>query len=202
MELRIPVTKGKDFVILDTKDIPEDVYVAIVAEGLKSFVNRGMSKITVKDLEGAELEAAKAAAMKKANENLEAIKTGQIRIAGAKKDKVSGAVNTEAMRLARLAVKAAMKAKGIKVSHVEASEITKAAKSLIQEDESYLVEAKANVEAANKKGDAIADAIANIPISAKKKAAAEKDAAKKKADKTLSAAKAGKPAKHRPQLNA
>ena len=171
----------------------------MVLAGAKAFLNRGM---TGKSMAGLEGEARERAAMEQAAKNKEACETGKIRIIGTKAEKTSGAINTEAMRLARLAVKAAMKKKGIKVSYVEASEITKAAKALVATDPSYLTTAKANVEEATSKGDAIAEAIASIPISASKKAKAEKEAAARKADKPLSAAKAGKPAKHKPAVHA
>src|SRR3546814_3687824 len=73
---------------------------------------------------------------------------GKVKITGAAKvKKASGAVMTEAMRLARNLVKDAMKANKIKISTVKASEITKAAKALIEADASILATAESNLKA-------------------------------------------------------
>lgn len=205
--LSIPVTKGKATVDIDTDGIPQDVYEYALAEGLKVLVNRGMSKITTKGLEGAELDKAKAAAMAKAQENVEAIKAGKVRkTGGAKKTGVSGAVNTEAMRLARNLIKDEMKRVGIKLAHVSASEITAAAKEYLATDPSLIETAKANLEARQK-----VDVGAKINLKSLLKedpelvAKAEARKAKAKADAPLSAKQAGKfkaRAKGQPQLNA
>lgn len=188
----IPVTKAKASVEVDTDVIPEDVYAYALQLGLKELVNRGMTKITVAKLEGEELSKAQAAALAQAEKNVEAINAGTVRKTGAKAaGKASGATMTEAMRLARALIKDQMKAQGIKVSHVEASEITRYAKQLVEADSSLLETAKANIEARSKA--TIAIDVTTIKTSPKLVAAAE---AKKKAPKdgTLSAKQAGKPA--------
>ena len=58
-----------------------------------------------------------------------------------------GPVRTECLRIARKLVKDELKAQGIKVSHVEASEITRAAKDLISKDRTIFKEARANLKA-------------------------------------------------------
>jgi hypothetical protein len=149
--MKVPVTKGKSFVEFDTEKLPEAVYAEALLQGLKTLVNRGMSKVTTGNL--GDEEAVKAEAMVIAQKNVEAINEGKIKFSGkaAGKSKVSGAVNTEAMRIARNRVKDALKAAGMKISYVKASDITSAAKELIaSEDEasdtSCIAMAKANLD--------------------------------------------------------
>lgn len=148
--IEVPVTKGGGVVQFDTDTIPAEVYAAALAEGLKAFVNKGMAKIATKGLEGEKLEQAKAAAMKKGEENAEAIRNGTIKLPGKKaKSKVSGAIMTEAMRLARATVKAAMKEAKLKLSHYKASQISALAKQYLETDEGkkLIDKAKENLEA-------------------------------------------------------
>lgn len=147
--LEISVTKGAGTVSIDTDAIPVDVYSEALRLGLKEMVNRGMSKITVKGLEGEKLDEARAAAMTKAAENVEAINSGKVRMGtgAAKKSKESGKVMTEARRLARNIVKDELRKAGHKVSHYAASDITAAANQLIEADPSIVEQAKANLEA-------------------------------------------------------
>ena len=64
-------------------------------------------------------------------------------------DKVKDeSVKTEARRLARAFVKAELKRQGVKVSHVEASEITKAAYYLLHCEPSIIADAKRNLKKA------------------------------------------------------
>lgn len=143
----IPVTKGKASIEINIDDVPNDVYKEALLLGLKELVNRGMSKVTVAKLEGAELDKAKAAAMAIAAKNVEAIKTSKIKFAGKKtKSGESAAVMTEALRLAKNLVKDEIKRAGGKISHYKASEITLAAKELLAQDESLVIQAKANLE--------------------------------------------------------
>lgn len=142
--LAIPITKAKKNVSIDTDKLPEDVYAAALAEGLKALCNKNMSKITVKDLEGDELAAAQEAAYAKGMENLQNLMEGNL-----KKRKSAGKesreVTTEARRLAREAVKAAFREAGKKISGIKASVITAAADELIAEDDSYVIKARENV---------------------------------------------------------
>lgn len=142
--LTIPITKAKKNLPVNTDELPEEMYALALAEGLKALLNKNMSKITVKDLEGEELDAAKEAALAKGQENLNNLMSGNI-----KKRKAAGKesreVTTEARRLAREAVKAAFREAGKKISGIKASVITAAADELIAEDTSYVEKARENV---------------------------------------------------------
>lgn len=201
--VKVPVTKGKGFVTVDVAKFPENVWNEIIAQGLKVMVNRGMTKITVAKLEGEDLAKAQAAAMEVAEKNLNNMLAGKVRITAAKGDgKVPGVVMTEARRIAKQMVKDMMKREGIKLRDVDAKDITAAANALIASDETIIAKAQANIDSVKEEGTKVADILAGIakaiPINEKKKAKNEADAAAKKAEKTLSAAQAGKPAKRKP----
>lgn len=194
--IKVRITKGGGSVDIDTDKLPDAVYQEALAKGLELLANRKMTKITVAKLEGEQLAAAQSAAMEQAGKNVEDMYSGNIRKTSTKSAKTSGAVNTEAMRLARNLVKDAMKREGIKVSYVEASEITKAAKALIEADPSLIDQAKEAIAARDAKASQVGETLVNVaksvPISAKKQAKAEADAAKKKTEAGLSAKQAGK----------
>lgn len=193
--LQVPITKAKGaFVEIDTDALPQDVFTEAVLQGLKVLANRGTSKITKAAYPNA--DELKAAAIEKAEEQKTAMLEGKIKLTGQKKaGGVTGAVRTEAMRLARQLVKDEMKRAGIKISHVEASEITKAAKELLEAMPDLIEQAKATIAARQQEADKVKSAIniselvkANPALVAKaeaKKAAAKKDA-------PISAKQAGK----------
>ena len=191
-ELKIPVTKGKGHIIVNTDKLPDAVYKEAMIQGLKVIANRGMTKITKETYPNP--EELKAAAMAQAEKTLEAMYAGKIRIMGAKADKISGVVMTEARRLARALVKDQLKKMGVKVSYVEASEITKAANAYIASNPQIVKDAEASLKERDEKAQATRDAlsglVAAIPQSDKKIKAAE--AAKAKAKEVLSKTQAGK----------
>jgi hypothetical protein len=188
--MSVPITKGKTTLDIDTETLPEDVYREVILQGLKVLMNRGTSKITKEFYPDS--EEMKAAAVKTAEAQIEALKTGKIKFSGSSKvKKASGAVMTEARRLARNMVKDAMKEAGYKISHVEASEITKAANALLEADPSLVETAKANLEERAKKPMAI-DIKSLVKESPKLVAKAEEKKAKAKASAPLSAKQAGK----------
>jgi len=143
--MQIPISKGKDlFIPFDTAEIdqlPEESYREILFQGLKQVLNRGMSGEGLqssKGLEGRDLERNQTALMDKAEENLEAVKRGEIRVTGGKAKAKAGsnkALTTEAMRLARLYIKDALKRDGKKVSLISGKEITAAAKALLEDED-------------------------------------------------------------------
>lgn len=193
--LSIPVTKAKAAMEIDTdllETLPEEVYREIIIQGLKTLLNRGTSKITKTTYPNE--EELKAAATAAAEKQLQDMKDGKIKLsAGAKSKKASGAVMTEARRLAKNLVKAAMKAKGIKVSHVDAKEITKAANAVLDDPEQgkkLIEQAEANL--AERAEVAVSgDILAAIAINPEKKAKAEKKSAEEKEARQLSKTQAG-----------
>lgn len=187
--LQIPITKAKGkFVEIDTDQIPQDVFTEAVLQGLKVLANRGTSKITKAAYPDA--DELSAAAVEKANEQVELIMTSKIKFTGQKKSAgISGAVRTEAMRLAKALVKDELKRAGYKISHIEASEITKVAKEYLEASPELFEQAKANIEArAAVKVGAKLDIKSLVKESPK---LVEKANARKKAG-TLSATQAGK----------
>lgn len=187
--IAVPIKNGAGDVTVDTRLLPDEVYREVLLQGLKAISERNMSKLTK---EAYPVEAERKAAIKaKAEENVKAMYDGKIKITGKTVKKVSGAIMTEAMRLARNLVKDAMKANKIKISHVRASEITGAAKQLIEADPSIVTTAEANLktrEATPVKIN-IASLIKTDPELVKKDEAKKAEA---KASKPLSAKQAGK----------
>lgn len=150
--LNVPITKAGSSLSIDTDALPEEAFRAVVEAGLKALLNLGMSKILTKGLEGDQLSAAQAAALAKATENLDNLKAGKVKkgratAKDANGNKVSGPVMTEARRLAKEVVKNEIRAAGMKISHIEASVITKAANELIAADPSFITKATENLEA-------------------------------------------------------
>lgn len=185
--MQIAVTKAKGTIEVDTDTIPEDVYAEALMQGLKVLLNRGASKVTKAAIPDA--EALKAKAMEIAQEQLALVMSGDIKFTGvAKKAKVSGAVMTEARRLARNVVKDVLKKAGEKISHYDAKEITKAANELLAQDDSLIAQAEANL-AERAKVPVKIDVKALIRVNPTKVAAAEAKA--KKAKDQLSAKQAG-----------
>lgn len=190
--LSIPVPKaGKEaFIEVDTdKDIPStEIYQYLMVLGLKTVLNRGMSKVTAADIPDSAKRMAEA--MRIANLQLEAMREGKVRGAGAVK-KASGEVMTEARRIAKAMVKDGLRAAGRKPSLIPPKMITELAKQLIESDSSIIAKAKEVVEArkAAPVSDTITALFANVKDDPKLVEKAAKDKAKRK---QLSAAQAGK----------
>lgn len=188
--ITISLKNGAGTVEVDTAQLPDDVYREALMQGLKVIAERAMSKIT-KEAYPDEAER-KAAIKAKAEANIADMYAGKIKITGrATAKKASGAVITEAMRLARNLVKDAMKANKIKISHVKASEITAAAKALIESDSSIVTTAEANLKAREATPVKL-DVTKLIHVDAELVRKDEAKKAKAKADKPLSAKQAGK----------
>lgn len=186
--INVPITKGGSTVEIDTEKLPDAVYAEIVLQGLKVLLNRGMSKITKTSTKDA--DELKALSMQAAEKNVIAVYEGTIKFTGGKAKKASGAVMTEARRIAKGLVKDALKEEGIKISHVAAKEITALANQLIEADPSIVETAKANLEERAKKPIAI-DIKSLVKVDPKLVAKADA----KKAKDQLSAKQAGKVAK-------
>ena len=197
--LQIPVTKGKATIDFDTDWLSDEVYTIVVMEGLKTLLNRGTSKVTKETYpDEAELRAK---AMEIAAAQVEKVKTGDIKKTGAAKSKESGKVMAEARRIARGYVKDLMKEAGIKISHVKASEITKAANDMIAGDPTIIEQAKANIEQAETAPKAKIDIKSLIKTDPELVAKAEAKAAKEKAERAtqLSKTQAGKAKTRKPK---
>ena len=192
--LNVPITKAGAALSVDTDALPEEAFRAVVEAGLKALLNLGMSKILTKGLEGDKLSEAQAAALAKATENLDNLKAGKVKrgrstAKDANGNKVSGPVMTEARRLAKEVVKNEIRAAGMKISHIEASVITKAANELIAADPSFITKATENLEARSQVKTTI-NISTLVHESPKLVAKAEKAKAERKTQ--LSAKQAGK----------
>lgn len=196
-DINVPVAKAKGYLTI-TKDeidaLPEPVFREVLLQGFKSVFGRGQSKITADTIP--DETARKAAAMAAAEKNWEDCKRGEIRITGGKKKAGTGAIMTEARRLARQAVKDSLKAAGEKLSHYEAKDITAAANALIEEYPSYVEQATKNIEERKAKPTVGDNIMSLIKVSDKKVKAAQ---AKKEKSAGLSVKQAGLTAKVRPQ---
>lgn len=206
----IPITKVKGASVdIDFNALPDDVYKEMLYLGAKEYINSvKMSKIGagLTKLSGTELEKAQAAVVAQAKANAEAMATGKdFKFHGEAKGatKVSGAVQTEAMRLAKNIVKDLMKKAGLKISHTPASEITAAAKEVLRQMPDLIATAEANLKARAEtpvKGIDIKSLVHADPALVAKADAAK--AAKKK-DAPLSAKQAGLVApKQKPKASA
>lgn len=140
----IAVTKAKKTLEVDIDKLSDKVLREVITQGLKVLLNRGASKVTAANIP--DKEERESEAMKIAEAQLELVYTEKIRFTGGKAKKTSGAVNTEAMRIARNMVKDGMKKIGLKISHVKASEITAAAKELLEASPEIIQQAEANLE--------------------------------------------------------
>jgi len=205
--LNIPITKaGNRPIEIDPEALNDEMFKLALTEGLKVLLNSRMTKVGAqKGLEGEELAKSQAAAYTKAEENAKALLEGKFKkgratgAVGADGKKVPGVVMTEARRLAKEIVKNELRAAGIRISHVEASEITKAANALIEADPSFIAQATANIEGRSQV-KAKLDIASLVHESPKLKAAAE--ARKAAAKEVLSAKQAGKAAPRKAQPTA
>jgi len=188
--IQFALKNGAGDVEVDTALLPNEVYKEVLIQGLKAIAERNMSKLTKEAYpdEGQRKQAIHDRAM----ENVQAMYDGKIKITGAAKvKKASGAVMTEAMRLARNLIKDAMKANKIKISTVKASEITKAAKAYIETNPGLIATAEANIKAREETPMTL-DIKSLIKVDPELVAKDEAKKAKAKADKPLSKAQAGK----------
>jgi hypothetical protein len=196
----IPITKVKGAdVEVNFDELPIEVYKEMLFLGAKEYINKvGMSKIGagLTKLDGTELEKAQKDVVAQAKKNVSDMNSGKIKYHGESKSatKVSGAVNTEAMRLAKNIVKDLMKKAGLKISHTPASEITVAAKEVLKAMPDLYKTAEANLEARAKTptiaGLDIKSLVHADPVLVAN-AEAAKAAKKKKKGGTISAKQAG-----------
>lgn len=146
--LNIPIVKAKETIPLDTNAVPEDVFAEAVAIGFKVLLNRGATKITATAYPSE--DDRRAAAMEAAKKQLEMVMTSKIKFTGGKVKKATGAIMTEARRIAREIVKNTIKSNGGKVSHYKSSEITRIANAVIEADPEIVKQAEANLRERSK----------------------------------------------------
>jgi hypothetical protein len=199
--LTVSISKGRSGDLeVDTAKLAEYVYIQALKEGTKVLVNKGMSKLVKSDFKT--MPEFQAAVRAKAEENLKAMYEGTMVIRGAKSakgDKVPAEVMTLARNMARAIVKSELKKKGFKISLVKSAQITKAANLLLTQRPEIIAKAAADVAAQEQEAAEGDSVIAGIQEDPELKA----KAAKAKAEKQLSASKAGKVAQRgRPSLNA
>lgn len=149
---RIELKGNAGTVEIDPDDITDmEVYQAIFVAGLEAFINKanGAAKaITgVTKLEGKALEERQATIREAAEKTVTQLKNGIIPSARAKKAKVSGAVNTEAMRLARALAKDAVRASGQRIGAYSAKDYTAAAKKILEGNPHLIQLAEKNIAA-------------------------------------------------------
>ena len=155
-KISIPIPKAGTVFEVDTDTFNDDkfplgVYLEIMLQGCKTLLNRGQSKLkTTKGLEGKAKDDAVKAIMEAVQGQYDAMLKGEVRITGgkAKLKGVEREVKAEAMRLARLAVRDAIKASGGKISHYSAKKITEAAEEVLADEErgpQFMEIAQANV---------------------------------------------------------
>lgn len=191
-QFKVPIVKAgaTAFIDVDVSTYSDEAYAYVMAEGLKAIANARMSKVgAVTKLTGKELEDAQALALKIAEENLDKLAKGDIKLKSAKASKsdIPRDVQTEALRLARDVVRNEIRKAGGKISQYAAKDITAAAHAVIAGDPSYLDKARANLESRANLTSAI-DVSSMIHVDPKKAA----KAAEAKASKPLSATQAGK----------
>jgi hypothetical protein len=184
--LRIPVVKAKgEYLELDTDRLPIHVYKEILVQGAKVVLNRGQTKITKAAYP--DPQALKDAAMEKAQETLEAMYAGKIRVVGgSKSDKVPREVMTLARQMAKAIIKQQIKDAGMRIGMFETKDITAAANSMLASTPAIIEQARADLEKRNTLKIAGFD-VSALKVSKKK----EDEAARKKAEKVLSAARTG-----------
>lgn len=137
--LTIPITKaGKNigFTEEEYDGLPQEVFRAVFAEGLKVFLNKGMSKITgLKDMDEEELEEAREAAYQIGLANKAALLEGKLkRSRSATGAKLSREETTFINNAAKALIKAAYKSAGKKLP-AKASAITQAAKDFVADED-------------------------------------------------------------------
>jgi hypothetical protein len=156
-EMQIPVVKAKADIAVDLDKLPDEMVQEIWFLGLKAMLNRGMTELTGIDTPSHPNLQKRKDAMDVAAANLERLYKGEMRkTSGQKSAKGQGEVMTEARRLAKIEVKAALKEAGHKVSYIPASEITRLANEYLATDDGKEVIslAKEAVEKRNaKKGE-------------------------------------------------
>jgi len=132
---------GMEFAIGDTMALSDEVMRGIVIAGLTAICEKAngaaKAKAGITKLEGKALEDRKAEVRKAVEKSIEQLKAGQLP-GKAKTVKVSGAIMTEAMRLARNIAKDHVRNSGQRIGAYSAKEYTEAAKKIIADNPNLL----------------------------------------------------------------
>jgi hypothetical protein len=185
---KIKVAKAGQDVEIIWNELSDEVKMHIIEHGFSKVLNAATAKVTKTTQPDA--EKLKAEAYNLAMKKLDALKRGEVGRKKASKGP-GGKVMTEARRLAKIIVKAAIKEQGGKISDYEAKEITEAANQYIEENPQIVADAEASIKRAEALAGKGTIDTKKIPVSAKKVAAREAknaEARKGTADKA-----AGKP---------
>lgn len=188
IRFKIKVAKAGQDVEIFWDELSNDVKMHIIEHGLGKVLNAATAKVTKTTQPDA--DKLKAEAYNLAMKKLDSLKAGTI---GRKKaaSGASGKVMTEARRLAKIIIKAAIKEAGGKISDYEAKEITEAANEYIKENPDVIKKAEASIASAEAVAKGSKIDTSKIKVSSTKVAAREKknaEARKASADKA-----AGKP---------
>lgn len=148
--LRIKLKGGAGEVEVDTSRIEDmAVYQYIFQVGLETIINKvGMSKIAagLTKLEGEEKAKRSTEVVEQAQKTIQAMYDGDLK--GAKTvSKRTGAVQTEAMRLAKALVKQTLRDNGYKISAFDAKELTAFAKDVLASNADLYKTAEENLKA-------------------------------------------------------
>lgn len=132
--LKIKLKGGVGEVEVDSAKIVDmDVYQYIFQVGLETIINKiGMSKIAagITKATGEDLAKRKSEIVEQAQKTIQAMYDGDLKGAKAT-SKRTGAVQTEAMRLAKALVKDTLRSNGYKISAFDAKELTAFAKEVL-----------------------------------------------------------------------
>ncbi len=189
-ELQISI---EEFMALDP-----DVQIYILEQGYGKVLNAATAKLTKAkiDEEGLTDEQVADQAMGLVNKRMDELKAGKVkRTRSAGKGKVPGVVMTEARRLAKNIIKAAIKASGERISAYEPKVITEAANEYLEQHPEVIEQAAASIEQA-KTLAGVAD-VSGIHTDAKRVAKLDAKKTKKgKADLPVIPQKAKPPVVH------
>lgn len=147
-DIIVKVTLPGDITIeLNCSNLEDEPYVALLAAGAEAIFRKanGMPKLIagITKAEGKDLEDRKAKIAEAAGKTLQQLQDGQV--PGKRAVKASGAVNTEAMRLAKAMVKDLIRNSGQKIGAYSAKEITAAAKLVLERTPHLLKLAEQNL---------------------------------------------------------
>lgn len=155
--VQIPLKGGQAFPVdmdfINGPDFPVEMFRAVFLKGLQAVVNgTGMSKLTVKDLDGEELEEVQGKIRAQAEANFQALCEGKMGRSRAGGPKLPAAVKTRAMQKATALAKDAAKRAGYKWGAYSAAEKKEMAVLILENDPELIEEAKAELAAQEKKG--------------------------------------------------